>query len=275
MSNDTVEGAVVEDKVVAETPKEVVVELSPIEAQASEQGWVPKDEWVAEGNDPNEWRPAKEFVDRGELYKTIHTTRRELKQAQAGLSALQKHHQYVFEKAHRQAIADLRLERRAAIRSDDLERAEQIEDQIDEITDKHEQEKQVLQQEVVSAQQTGPHPEYQAWVDKNAWYLSEPELQEFADVTGIVFAKKNPNAAPATVLRHIEDKVRKQFPDKFGVRRAAPSPTVGSDRTVRKTAAKDDVDLDANEQAIMQDLIRNKVMTEAQYKAEIKKMRGK
>jgi hypothetical protein len=31
-------------------------------------GWVPKDEW---DGDPEQWRPAKEFVDRGELFKKI------------------------------------------------------------------------------------------------------------------------------------------------------------------------------------------------------------
>ena len=278
MSEAKVEN-VVEEKVVEETKpevKEVVVELSPIEVQASEQGWVPKDQWVEAGNDPNDWRPAKEFVDRGELYKTIHSTRRELKQAQAGLSALQKHHQYVFEKAHRQAINDLRTERRLAVREDDFDRVEQIENQIDEIQDAHEKEKQTLANEQAVVAQAGPHPDFQVWVDRNSWYMSDPELQEFADVVGIVYAKKNPNVAPAVVLKHIEDKVRKQFPDKFGVKKAAPSPTASVDRTSRKVGkGADDVELDDNETAIMQDLVRNKVMTEAQYKADIKRMKGK
>ena len=40
----------------------------PYELEAREQGWKPQDEY--EG-DPNKWRPAKEFVERGELFGKI------------------------------------------------------------------------------------------------------------------------------------------------------------------------------------------------------------
>ena len=38
------------------------------EQRASAEGWVPKEEWTG---DPAQWRPAKEFLDRGELFKKI------------------------------------------------------------------------------------------------------------------------------------------------------------------------------------------------------------
>lgn len=273
MSNETVEGAQATDQVVE--AKEV--ELSPIEQTASEQGWVPKEQWEEAGNDPKDWRDAREFVDRGELFKTIHNTRRELKQAQGAVSALQKHQEYIFEKGYQKALADLKMERRQAVRNEDFERVEEIEDQIDEVKEKHDAEKQAMQQSVAQAQAVAtPHPDFERWSQKNQWYFNEPEMQEFADVTGIMYAKRNPGADPMYVLKHIEDKVRKQFPDKFGARRAAPSPTASVDRTARVTrSGKDDVELDDNERIIMADLVRNKVMTEAEYKAEIKKVRGK
>ena len=100
------------------------VTISPTEQTAREQGWVSKEEWEADGKDVEAWRPAKEFVDRGELYKSIHTTKRELKQTQASLAALQKHHAYVFEKAQKQALEELKREKRLAIRNEDFEKLE-------------------------------------------------------------------------------------------------------------------------------------------------------
>lgn len=272
MSNDTQEGGQAADTKVETKVEAKPVELTPIEKQASEQGWVPLKDWEEAGNDASEWRPAKEFVDRGELYRTIHNTRRELKQAQGALTALQRHHQNVLEKAQRQALEELKRERRMAVREENLERAEQIEDQIDELRVTHEQERQTLQKEQAQTAPVGPPPEFVEWTNRNPWYLMNPEMQEYAEVTGVVYAKRNPNSSPATVLKHIEDQVKKQFPEKFGVRRAAPNPTAAVDRTPRRsTTAGDDVELDDNERAIMEDLVRNKVMTAEAYKAELKK----
>ena len=43
-------------------------DVDPYESEAREQGWKPKEEY--EG-DPEKWRPAKEFVERGELFGKI------------------------------------------------------------------------------------------------------------------------------------------------------------------------------------------------------------
>ena len=77
-----------------EVKEVVVVEANPVEVEATEQGWVPKEEWEASGRPPDEWRAAKEFVERGELYKTIHSLKRSERQTATRLDALQKHHHY-------------------------------------------------------------------------------------------------------------------------------------------------------------------------------------
>ena len=51
------------EQVAGETSKQV--STNPYEGQAREMGWRPKDEWEGE---PEKWRDAKEFVERGELY---------------------------------------------------------------------------------------------------------------------------------------------------------------------------------------------------------------
>jgi hypothetical protein len=250
-------------------------EPTPVELEAMEQGWVPKEDWEEGGRDPDEWRTAKEFVDRGKLYKTIHQTNRELKQTQATLEALRKHHQFVFEKAHKQAVDDLKREKRAAIRNEDLEAAEAIEQELDELKENHQKEKEILQREQAQAQAQGPNPEFQAWLDGNTWYVEDSELREFADATALIYMQRNQGAAPQTVLKHVESSVRRKFPEKLGVKRAAPNAVNSVDRTNRgKPQASDTFEMDDMEREIMRQLVTSGEMTESQYKAELRKAKG-
>ena len=71
-----------EEKVVEEPVEEIVdetPEYSSAEQAAMEQGWLPKEDWEEAGRDPDEWRSAREFNDRGEFFKTIHQQKREMK----------------------------------------------------------------------------------------------------------------------------------------------------------------------------------------------------
>lgn len=269
-----------EEEVIDEGKEEVKeVVMSPVEQSAREQGWVSEEEWVAEGKDASEWRSAKEFVDRGELYRSIHSTKRELKQTQAALTALQKHHAHVFEKAQKQALEELKREKRLAIREEDFQKLEQVEEQIEELTEQQKAEKQAFEQEQAQlhANQGGTPPEFEAWQSRNTWYVSDEELREYADFKGIKYAQKNPGISPSAVLEYVEKQVRKQFPDKFGTqKKAAPNPVTGVNKTnsaSRKGEA--DIELTDTERDIMNDLVSSGVMTKAQYIAELKKVKDR
>ncbi len=249
---------------VKETPS--VPELSPVAQQAMEQGWLPKDEWIAAGRDPEEHRSAKEFVERGELYKSIHSTKRELKQTQATLDALQRHHRYVFEKAHQQAIRDLRAEKRLAIRNDDIDRLEEIETEIEQLQDQHVKEVAVVQAQTQAAQ---PAPEFQNFVDRNPWYLTEKALRDEADAAGFIYL--NNGGDRTQLFSHVEKEMRRKFPDKFGVKRAAPNAVAGVDRSGKKAPSKDDFPMSSEEKQIMMTFVNQGIMTEAEYIKELKK----
>lgn len=267
-----------EETKVEETKVEEVeiAEPSPAEVEASTQGWVPKEEWVESGRDPEEWRPAKEFLDRGELFKTIHTTKRDLKQTQAALTALQRHQQFMFEKGYQRAINDLKKEKRAAIKNEDFERLEEIEEQIEEVQEQHEEAKQELQQVQAAQVAAGPHPEFVAWQQHNSWYAQDPELREFADAVGLIHYNKNPGITPQEVLRYVETSVRKKFPEKFGTKKAAPNAVASVDRSGAngKKTPKVAFELDPMEREIMTTLVKSGVMTEEQYIADLRKAKA-
>lgn len=263
-------------KTEGEEPK--APELSPIEQTAREQGWVSKEEWIAEGKDESAWRSAREFNDRGELYKSIHSTKRELKQTQAALGALQKHHAYVFEKAHKQALDELKREKRMAIKNEDFQKLEVIEEDIEKLTEQQEAEKREFQkeQQAVAVAQQGPHPDFVEWQERNQWYQDDEDLREYADFKGIKFTQKNPGVDPKVVLDYVVKEVKKQFPEKFGTRKAAPNAVMPVDKTNSKNRkVQVDDDLTDTERDIMKDLVSSGVMTEAQYKAELKKIKDR
>lgn len=107
--------------------------VSPDEQEARTQGWVSKQEWVEMGKEADDWRPAKEFLRVGELYKSIHELKRKDKQNEAAVSALQRHQMYMFEKGYQQAMTELRQEKRLAIRNEDFEHLEEVEDRIEQL----------------------------------------------------------------------------------------------------------------------------------------------
>ena len=263
------------DKKVEETKVEVIQHVdSPIEEQARAQNWVSKDEWIESGRDENEWRPAKEFVDRGELYKSLHGTKRELRQAQAALTTLQRHHQYVFEKAHKQALQDLKKERRAALADEDLNRVEEIEEELDNLDKEHKTELVQLQSVKQQIENTNiVNPEFQVWVNKNTWYVQDDDLRDHADAVGLVYMNRNPGTTAQNVLQHIDNEMKKKFPEKFG-KRAAPNAVASVDRTGKKGPVKDsDIELTELEREMMHTLVKSGILTEQQYKAELKKVK--
>lgn len=275
MSNDT---AGKDPNAVATTTTapqaEPVVEENPYESEARDQGWVSKEEWQAEGKDANDWRPAKEFVERGEIFKTLHQVKRELKQEKAAREALQRHHQMVYDSAKRDAYNKLKLEKRQAMRNEDFEKVEEIEDQMEAIQKERVQTNQQLTQATQQAAQANGVPvEFQEWVNKNPWYNSDSEMREFSEAVGYIYIQKNPQAAPSEVLKHVEAKVRKQFSEKFG-RRASPNAVAGVDRTNQRRTSTNELVMDEMEIQIMKTLVSNGDMTEEQYKAELKKAKG-
>ena len=254
---------------VTQTAEPSVPELTPVEQQAVDQGWVPLDDWKQAGKDESDWRPAKEFVDRGELYKSIHTTKRELKATQAQLTTLQRHHQYVFEKAYNTALSDLKKEKRLAIRNEDFERLEEVEDQLENLQAERAQEVTAFNQQV-AATQAPVNPEFQAFVDKNSWYQSDKTLRDEADAVGYIYL--NNGGTKDGLFDHVEKEMKRKFPNKFGVKRAAPNAVAAVNRT-NKASPKGESMSDVPEH--MRDVIRtfceSTGMKEAEYIKQLKK----
>jgi len=187
--------------------QQVETKVDPYEDQAREQGWRPKEEF--EG-DPEKWKPAKEFVDRGELFQKIDGLGKELKETRKALKMLQEHHTKVKETEYKRAVDELKALQKRHLEegnSDGYLEASEL------LTDlKAEQKAREAVAQVQPAQQD---TRFTSWVSANAWYEKDPELREYADVVGMGYANKNPGLDPEEVLKYVTVQVKSRFKEKF------------------------------------------------------------
>jgi hypothetical protein len=205
-------------------------ELTPEESLAYAQGWRPKEEF--QGN-PDEWRPAKEWRERGELLQKVRRMGKEMEDMKSGYKELYNLHLRGIQEANVAAIERLKAQRREAIRNEELELADKIEDKIDEIKDQTKQVQLNARENKQQVQST----EFEEWIQHNQWYQTDEELSTYADAVALRMLQKAPGGKipPDELGEKVALAVRKQFPDKFKRPQAPPAPEVGGSQRGRGT----------------------------------------
>lgn len=234
------------------------------EDQAREQGWRPKEEY---DGDPNKWRPAKEFVERGELFGKIDHMGKELKETRKALKMLQDHHSKVKETEYNNALTELKALQKKHLEegnSDGYLEASEL------LTDlKAEQKAREVVGQNTPAQ---PDPRFISWTQENKWYQTNTEMREFADTVGMGYASRNPGIDPEDVLKYVAKEVKTRFKDSFvNPNRSKPSSVEGASAPA---ANKSSFELTDDERRTMNTFVRAGVMSKDEYIAEVKKMRG-
>ena len=244
------------------TPKEP--QLTAVEQKALEEGWVPQDEWTG---DPEQWRPAKEYLDRGELFKKIEDQNRTIKEFKRALDDLKGHHARTRETEYARALVALKEQKIAALEEGDAAAVIKLDDQIDLVKDEQSKLKQA-----VNEPQEQINPEFTNWVDKNKWYETSQPMRAYADALGRDLAYKG--LAPAEVLKEVERQVREEFPQKFrNSNRDKPSSVEGSTNKGGREG-NTSISLSDEERRVMQRFVRTGVMTEKEYMDELKRIKG-
>ena len=242
-------------------------DVDPYESEAREQGWKPKEEY--EG-DPFKWRPAKEFVERGELFGKIDSLGKELKDTKKALKMLQEHHSKVKETEYNRAVTELKTLQKKHLEegnSDEYLKTTEL------LTDLKAEQKA---REVMSQQQQQTQgqvdPRFVAWQEKNQWYNKDQDMRQFADTLGLGYAQANPGMEPDDVLEYVSKQVKLAYRDKFeNPNRTKPSAVEGGSNAQQK---KDEVQLTDDERRVMNTFVRQGIMTKDEYIAQVKAMRG-
>lgn len=257
----------IQNEVVNEIVPEPKAELSHWEEQAIGQGWKPKEEW--EGN-PDDWRPAKEFVERGELFGKISNQSGEIKELRKALNYLVDHHQKVKDIEFKRAVEHLKGQKKLALEDGDADKLIAVDEALLELKESAKQSKQI---DIVK-ENPNPTPGFVEFVQTNPWYNADKEMKDFADEVGVGYFQRNPGVAEKDLYDYVTKRVKQAFPDKFKKKDIIPSVEGESgSRPTSRTNSKE-FPLTDEERHTMNTFIRSGVMSKEEYISELKKIKG-
>lgn len=239
--------------------------IDPVEAKALEKGWKPKDEYQG---DADKWRSAEVFLALDEPLKRIEHQSKEMKQLRQALETFKEHHTKVETVAFDRALKSLQAERKQAMIDGDTEKVFELEEAAEQVKDQKraladESKRPVVQEPAVV------NPEFTEWQSHNQWYQSNKAMTAAADTYGTELHAQG--YTPNQVLRKVEEYIKQEFPHKF-----ENAKTTGASRveggTRNGSRSNGGPALTEEQTAIMRKFVKQGVMTEAQYRAELKRM---
>lgn len=250
-----------------EVKQPAAAEPTAHEQRAIEQGWVPKEEW---DGDPDDWRPAKEFLDRGELFKKIEEQKRELKHMKSAMEEFSRHHAKVRDVEYKRALAALKAEKKEALEESDHDAVVEIDERIAEIK---EQQRAVPQQTQTESQ---PDPMFTRWVARNSWYEQDRLMKAAADeVAREVFEASGGAVDKAEMLAAIDKRIRKEFPHKFNNPNRDKANAVEGTSGKGRTANDKEPEMNEVERRIMKTVLASGVISKEKYLEEFKAIKSR
>ena len=232
---------------------------------ARKMGWSDRGKF---GGDPDKYVDAATFIRNTHSINT--GLRKQVKDITHVVTELKLHNERVYQaevKKLTQEINELRSQRKSAIADGDVDRVEQIEQ---EIQNKHEQ----VAAPSIQKSPDEPNLLFEEWAEDNQWYRKDQEMREFADKEGL---KLKGRASFDVILETVTAKVQAKFPEKF-VGKAAPSPqkqgaspVEGGSRRPSSSKTFSKADLNYEQRTIMKQFAAHNVMTEAAYIADLVK----
>lgn len=243
------------------------IEPSPAEQEARLQGWVPKEDF---NGDEHKWVSAEEFLRRGPLIEKIERHSKELKDVKKALLALKAHHSKVQETAYAEALATLKAQKKAAYEEGNVDAIVDIDEKMAVVREEQKAAANAVTEQVSEITQE-VNPVFASWVERNSWYERDAAMKAVADSIGPRLAAKG--LSITEVLAEVEKTVKKEFPHKFqNPNRDKPGNVEGSSSS--KSSKQDNFELAPEERQVMQTFVRQGIMTEKEYIAELKKVKG-
>jgi len=240
--------------------------ITEVEQQALSLGWKPEEEFKADpANEGKKWRTAEDFMDRKSLFDKIDEVKRRNRDLERGLHSLAEHNKRIEQSSYERALRELRNERKLALEENDLVKAEELRDRIDEVREQ--------QRAVKETQPVAPavNEEFVAWVQNNKWYETDVDMKAFADGYAATLWNQGVQSR-AEALPMIERKVREVFASKFRNPNKNLAPSLESGKGKAKS---DSFSLTPEEEKIMNNMIRaGSPISREEYIKQIKASRG-
>jgi hypothetical protein len=242
-------------------------EVPEVEVQALEHGWQPEEDFKADPKNANKkWRSADEFMDRKSLFDKIEEQHKQIRDLKKGVDTLTQHNKVIEQSAYERAQKELRAERKQALADGDIAKAEELRDKIDDIKAQQQDARTIPQGQT-------EHPEFTQFKQVNPWYEKDVKMTAWADGMGALLARQG--HTPGEVLSRLNKLAREEFPEKFVTRNPNKNDAPAVGQTSSKRTGADTFRLTADEEKVMNTLIRaGAKISPEEYKAQIKKSKG-
>lgn len=210
---------------------EVAESGSSYEERAAARGWRPKEEWDGE---PDAWRDARTFVERGDLMEVISKQSKKIKKMQFVLDdvsvMMEKNKAAALEEAKKQ----LKAAKVEALSSMDYDKVVEIDEKIQEVASAAK-----ASSNKKEADNGDEFKEYfqNNWINNNRWYEESFKMKVVADQIGAAFLSKNPDSTPEEVFSEVDKRIRREFPENFGSKQQKED-TSGSSRAPQAVAGQ-------------------------------------
>lgn len=211
-----------------------------IEAEARKMGWTEK---AAFKGDPDKWRDAAEFVERGRtmlpiLKKTVDKQDRKIADLERSIKEFAEYHNKVEQRAYAKAYGDLKAQQMEAVAAGDTEAFQAVDEKIE-----------ALHKDVAKNRPPAPpkddqqeDPIYADWAARNKWMDTDKEMAAYAEGHG-VYLNKARGLTGVDLLEEVTKAVKAQFPEKFQNPRRAAAPSVEGATSVAKKGGKTYADM--------------------------------
>ena len=183
------------------------------------KGFISKEEWVAKGRNPDDWRDPEEWQKRGDeilpiVKDKLTKTEKELEKLKADMDQVLKYTKKSEERARaderNKVIQEYETKKKKAFEEDDMAALNSAEKERDDKL-------KVIDEAQVPVQSGQEDPVFVDWKDKNAWYATDAEMQNWADTTGANFVQAEMKGGKSfkDALDEVSLLAKAKFPSKF------------------------------------------------------------
>lgn len=234
-------------------------------AKAEKMGWTPKDQFKG---DPDKWRPADEFVERGEnmlplLRSQVKRQERQIAELSATVKDFTEHLSKTEKRAYDKALADLKEARAAAIKAGDGETFDKVDDAIADLKDK------MKPREAPQNDGAIPPEEFATWLARNPW-ANDKKLQHVGHGIAEALVADGETARGTDLLDLVAKEIKQRYPEKFENPRRNTAAAVEGAAPPRKSGGKTYADLPAEARAACDRMARNGYADKPKEMAEFK-----
>jgi hypothetical protein len=204
---------------------------SDYELAAMKKGWVPEDKYKG---DKREFRSAKEFLGRADLYDKLSAQSRAIKKMEETVRLSAELHRKQHEMIQKDRLKHFEYNKKAAIELGSVADVEKYEQHIAETKKELDSlplpDQETQQHRKQSSQQMGPPPEVQDFLDRNPWSTDKSDesrrMQRYAVAFETELARDRPELSVEERLFETEREVKRTFAHNFENRNRARAPSI-------------------------------------------------